>query len=299
MTPARRKAYYILHLCVFIWGFTAILGNLISLQETILVWYRMGITAVSLLVLPDLWRGLKHFKFKELAKIAGVGVIVSFHWITFYGAIKYANVSVALTCLATISLFTAFIEPLFFKTKINKKEVLMGLAIVPAMYLIFYFNGQYITGLILGILSALFACLFSVINKKLVTQHEPLSLTFLELTTGFVFLTIMMPFYLQLFPGSNWIPTDLDIVYLLILSIGCTAIPFTLSLRSLRHLSAFTSNMTINMEPIYGILLAMLFFEEHKQLNIGFYVGAIIIIIIVFVNAWLHGLTNKSLEESH
>ncbi|MFN3940939.1 MAG: EamA family transporter, partial [Chitinophagales bacterium] len=126
MTSEQRKAYYTLHLCVFIWGFTAILGNLISLQETVLVWYRMGITALSLLLLPDLWRNLKGFSKKQLLHIAGVGILVAFHWITFYGAIKYANVSVALTCMATVSLFTAFIEPLFFKTSVKIAEVIMG-----------------------------------------------------------------------------------------------------------------------------------------------------------------------------
>lgn len=297
MNSAQRKAYYILHLCVFIWGFTAILGNLISLKETVLVWYRMGITAVSLLVLPDLWRNLKGFTKQQLLKIAGVGVIVAFHWITFYGAIKYANVSVALTCMATVSLFTAFTEPLFFRVKINRKEVLMGAAIIPAMYLIFYFTGQYITGLILGIISAFLAALFSVINRKLVTEHEPLSITFLELSTGFIFLTIMMPLYLFMFPAAGLIPQWDDIWYLLILSIICTAVPFTLSLKSLRHLSAFTSNITINLEPVYGILLAMLFFEEYKQLNAGFYFGACVILLVVFVNAWMHGLTKKVSKE--
>lgn len=299
MTYEQRKAYYILHLCVFIWGFTAILGNLISLQETVLVWYRMGITAISLLILPDLWRNLKGFTYNQLIQIAGVGIIVAFHWITFYGAIKYANVSVALTCMAMVSLFTAFFEPFFFKTTIKKSEVLMGLAIIPAMYLIFYFNGQFITGLILGIISAFLAAVFSVINRKLVTRHEPLSITFLELGIGFVFLSLTMPIYLQLFPSTLLLPTRSDIIYLLLLSIVCTAVPFTLSLRSLRHLSAFTANITINLEPVYGILLAMLFFKEHKELNTGFYAGAILIIIVVFVNAWRQGITRNTSLSQH
>lgn len=293
MISERRRAYYILHLCVFIWGFTAILGNLISLRETVLVWYRMGLTAASLLVLPDLWRGLKRVHFKDLAKIAGVGIIVSLHWITFYGAIQYANVSVALTCLATISLFTAFLEPLYFKTSVNRWEVFMGLAIVPAMYLIFYFNGQYRTGMIIGIISAFLSSLFSVINRKIVTHHEPLSVTFIELGAGFLFLTLVLPFYLHWFPGSNWVPSNSDVVYLLLLSIVCTAIPFTLSLRILRHLSAFTSNMVVNLEPIYGILLAMVFFGEHRELNSGFYIGAACIILVVFANTRFHEFIKK------
>ncbi|MBC8172432.1 MAG: EamA family transporter, partial [Chitinophagales bacterium] len=171
MTAEQKRAYLILHICVFIWGFTAILGNVISLKETILVWYRMGITAASLLFLPALWKNIKNIPRKEILKIAGIGIIVMFHWIAFYGSIQYANVSVSLTCLATITLFTSFIEPLFFKSKIKYWEVISGAFIIPGIYIIFYFTGEFQTGIILGLLSALFAALFSVLNKKMIAKH--------------------------------------------------------------------------------------------------------------------------------
>ncbi|MBC8047045.1 MAG: EamA family transporter [Fimbriimonadaceae bacterium] len=293
MNADQKRAYLILHICVFIWGFTAILGNLISLQETVLVWYRMGITSVSLLFIPALWSNIKNVPKKEILKIAGIGVLVALHWITFYGAIKYSVVSVALTALATTSFFTSFIEPLFMKTKIKFWEVLSGAAIIPAIYLIFYFTGEYKIGFILGLLSALLAAIFSVLNKKMIAKHHAVPITFIELSCGFIFLCVSMPVYFQIFEDVTLLPTQKDWFYLCILSVLCTTIPFILSLNSLRHLSAFTSNITINLEPVYGILLASAIFKDHKNLHTGFYFGAGIILLIVFLNPLINKYFNK------
>ena len=282
-----RRALLILHLCVFIWGFTAILGNLISLRETVLVWYRMGITSASLLLLPAFWRWIKTVPRKDMGRIAGIGLIVAVHWITFYGAIKYANVSVALTCMATVSFFTALLEPLFFRTKLIKRDVLFGLAVIPALYVVFYFSGNFVTGIIMGLTSAFLAAMFTVFNKKVTVRFDPFSITFIELFSGWIFIGLMLPLYLQLFPDTPLVPGTTDVWYLLILSIVCTTLPFTLSLVSLRHVSAFTANLTINLEPIYGILLAIFFFKEYEQLSAGFYIGAAIVLGIVFIHAWL------------
>lgn len=277
----------ILHFCVLIWGFTAILGNLIQLQETVLVWYRMGITSFSLLLLPAFWKGIRQIRLANALQVAAIGILVALHWITFYGAIKYSNVSVALTCLATVSFFTALVEPVFFRTKHNIRDILFGLAVIPGLYMVFYFTGQYYTGIVMGILSALLAAVFSVLNKKIANQYNPLSITFLELVSGFIFIGALLPLYFYFFPEAQFIPARSDIGYLLILSLVCTTLPFTLSLISLRHVSAFTANLTINLEPVYGILLAILFFREHEMLSPGFYIGSGLILAIVFLHSFL------------
>ncbi|HQU38237.1 MAG: DMT family transporter [Chitinophagales bacterium] len=284
---SEKQAMLLLHLCVFIWGFTAILGNLITLRETVLVWYRMGITSLSLLFLPAFWRGIRTIRKQDAWRIASVGIMVSVHWVTFYGAIKYANVSVALTCLATVSFFTSLLEPLFFKSRHRFTEILFGLAVIPALYMVFRFTGSYATGMIMGVFSAFLAAVFTILNKRLTVSYDPFSITFLELATGFVFLGLLMPVYLQWFPGTPLLPSGADIGYLLILSLVCTTLPFILSLISLRHISAFTANLTINLEPVYGILLAMLFFHEQDELQPGFYLGAGIILVIVFLHAYI------------
>jgi drug/metabolite transporter (DMT)-like permease len=287
MANNQRRALLILHFCVLIWGFTAILGNLISLQETVLVWYRMGITSLSLLLLPAFWKGIRLISLKNALQVAAIGILVALHWITFYGAIKYSNVSVALTCLATVSFFTALIEPIFFRQKHNARDLLFGLAVIPGLYMVFYFTGQYYTGMIMGIISALLAAVFSVLNKRITSKYNPLSITFLELFSGFIFIGALLPIYFYFFPEAQLLPNRADTGYLIILSLVCTTLPFTLSLISLRHVSAFTANLTINLEPVYGILLAILFFQEHEMLSPGFYIGSSLILAIVFLHSFL------------
>lgn len=284
MDQKQKQAYLILHFCVFIWGFTAILGNLITLKETVLVWYRMGITSLCLLVIPALWKNLAAIPRKQVIRIAGIGILVALHWITFYGAIKYSVVSVALTCLATITFFTSVLEPALNGKKMRPLDVISGLAIIPAIYLIFYFSGRYGTGIFLGLCSAFFAALFSVLNKKMVSRYEAVSITFIELSSGFLCITLFLPVYFWLFDHVTLLPSQNDLVYLLILSIFCTCVPFILSLNCLKYLSAFTSNLTINLEPVYGIIMACFIFHDYRELNTGFYCGAVLILLIVFLN---------------
>jgi drug/metabolite transporter (DMT)-like permease len=284
---SHRRALFLLHLCVFIWGFTAILGNLISLRETVLVWYRMGITSLSLLLLPAFWRGIRQLGRKDILQIAGIGCIVAIHWITFYGAIKYSNVSVALTCMATVSFFTAVLEPIMGRSPFNKRDILFSLLVVPALYTAFYFSGNFVTGIVMGLCSALLAAIFTILNKRVTTKWDPFSITFVELFSGFLFIGMLLPFYLHWFPQSEVVPGSGDLLYLLILSIVCTTLPFVLSLVSLRHVTAFTANLTINLEPVYGILLAVFLFREYEQLSAGFYFGALLVLVIVFLHSWL------------
>lgn len=283
-TRKKKNAYLILHLCVFIWGFTAILGKLISLKAIVLVWYRMGITSLSLLVLPALYKGLKIIPKKEFLMICGIGCIVAAHWITFYDSIKKSNVSVALTSFATVSFFTALVEPFILKRKHNSYEFLLSLLVIPAMFLIFRFTSGMQAGIILGILSAFLAALFSILNKIMVSKYDPISITFIELCAGFLVIALLLPASLNIKNTVTFIPHGNDILYLFLLSVFCTSIPFILSLKSLRYMSAFTSNLTINLEPIYGILLASFIWQDYKELTFEFYCGAAIIIFAVFLN---------------
>lgn len=253
----------------------------------------MLITCISLLFLPDLVKELRKIKRADLLKLCGIGCLVCLHWICFYGSIKFSNVSVSLSCLATTSFITAFIEPLIRRKRPKAYEMLLGLLIVPGIYLIFYFTGNYQTGIILGLLAALLSATFTVLNKMVVDNHEPRSMTFVELGSGFIFLSIFMPLYIWAFPENLLVPTGRDWLYLIVLAVGCTTLPFVLALRALRQLSAFASTLTVNLEPIYGILMAMFFFNENKDLNIQFYIGTFIILLAVFV----HPLLKKRFEK--
>lgn len=289
----KRNAYLQLHVSVFLWGFTAILGKLIELREGPLVWYRMLFTCLSLMLLPSLWKRLKQVKRKDLLSLAGIGCLVCVHWLCFYGSIKFSNVSVALSCLATTSFMTSFLEPMFFRVKHKRYEIFLGLLIIPGIYLIFYFTKFYAVGIVLGLLAALLAAIFTTLNKKMVAKVDTTAITFTELGSGFLFLSMLMPFYLSFFPEATLHPAPNDWYYLLILSIGCTTLPYILSLNALKHLSAFASTLSVNLEPIYGIIMAIFFFQENKELSPGFYIGTLIILLAVFLHPFLHKKFDK------
>jgi drug/metabolite transporter (DMT)-like permease len=285
----RQKAYLQLHTSVFLWGFTAILGELISIKATPLVWYRIVITCCSLLVIPGLLKKAKAIPQQEVVRIAGIGCLVALHWVCFYSSIKVSNVSVALSCLATTSFFTAILEPIIRRKKHDLRELLLGMMVIPGIYLIYYFTENYTEGIILGILAALFSGLFTILNKQIIGKYEPRSFTFVELGSGLLFLTLLMPLYLWFFPDTILIPTGKDWLYLFTLSVGCTALPYVLALRALNHLSAFAAVFTVNLEPVYGIIMAVIFFNENEKINNFFYLGTLIILASVF----LHPLLKK------
>jgi drug/metabolite transporter (DMT)-like permease len=271
-----RKAFFQLHIAVFLAGFTGILGKLIELGEGWLVGWRMLITAVSLGLLL-LWRRhptSRRVGLRTGAALLGIGAIVALHWLFFYGSIKYANVSVALTCFSATGFFTAFAEPLLTRRRIQWPEVLLGLMTIVGIYIIFDFHPQYKAGILLGIAAALGSALFPVFNKQLVGKVQPLTLTFYEMCGGVLLLAILLPFYGQAFV---W-PSASDWGWLLVLAWVCTILCFELQLQALRRISAFTANLTYNLEPLYGILLAFALFGEGKDLNGGFYIGLALIV---------------------
>ena len=276
-----RKAFFQLHIAVLLAGFTAILGKLIELNEGYLTAYRMLMSAMILAVLLFFKKELKKLPIKNIMQLLGVGAIISLHWVSFYGSIKYSNVSVSVTCLSSIGFFTSLFEPLIMRRRVDFVEMFLGLLAITGVYLIFNFYPEYKTGIIFGIISAMLASLFPIINKNLLKKFSPNTVTFYEMSGGFIALCFILPLYFRFFPATYFIPTTHDWLWLLILSAVCTVFAFNLSLNSLKHISAFTTNLTYNFEPIYSIILAFIIFKENKFLGPGFYYGFALILLAV------------------
>lgn len=276
-----KKAFLQLHFAVLLAGFTAILGKLIELNEALLTAYRMLLSAVILAMLLKFKKQLQRIPLKKMLQLFGVGAIISLHWVSFYGSIKYSNVSVSVTCLSTIGFWTSLFEPLIRRRRIDMVEVFLGLLAIAGVYLIFNFYPEYKTGIIFGIISALLACLFPIINKEILKEFSANTVTFYEMTGGFIALCFIIPVYLHFFPATYFIPSALDWFWLLILSGVCTVFAFNLSLNSLKQISAFTTNLTYNFEPVYSIILAFIIFKENKFLGRGFYFGLGLILLAV------------------
>ena len=287
MTPVA-KAHWQIHLCVLLWGFTAILGKLITLPALPLVWWRMLLVAAVLMLVPRVWRGLRAMPPRLLLAYTGVGALVALHWLTFYGAVKLANASVAATCMALATVFVALIEPLVARSRFSWRELALGVAVLPGVALVVggIPDGMRI-GVAVGALSAVFVACFGSLNKRLVERADPLTVTALELGAGTLTLTLLAPLMPLLFPafaGSLLVLPGLqDGGYLLLLAFACTLFPFALSLVALRHMSAFAAQLAVNLEPVYAIALAILLLGEQHELSPRFYVGVAIILAAVLL----------------
>ncbi|MDB5030725.1 EamA family transporter [Mucilaginibacter sp.] len=294
-TSELNKNLLILHFTVFIWGFTSILGALISVSAVQLVWYRVLIAMVSLFF---------YFKFNRTAfkvsrntflKLFFTGALVGGHWILFFASIKLSTVPVTLVCLSSMTLFTAVLEPLFNKKRISKLEIIAGLLIITGIILIFKFETRYTKGIIAGLLSALFASVFSIINSKQVKKLEPAIISFYELTGAFFWATL----YLLFTNGFNhaMLLKNSDIGYLLLLGTICTSLAYVAGVSVMRELSAFRVALITNLEPVYGILMSFLFFGDMNKMTTGFWVGALIILSTIFLfpvaQKQIHKRTNR------
>jgi drug/metabolite transporter (DMT)-like permease len=282
-----RRALLQLHTAVFIWGFTGVLGRVITLSQVWLVWYRLLITALSLWVLYAAIGKIRKLPLRSILYIAFVGSILAFHWVCFYGSIKLANVTIALTCLSTTGLLASFLEPILLKKKFDSIEIGLGLFAIAGIWLIYRSHMQFSTGIVVGLLSALLTVLVSVLNKKMIDRYEPEAITLYQLSGGFIGLSVLMPLYLLFFPEPWQLPTPADWGWLTVLSWGCTILTFFFYIRALKKVSAFTVNLTLTLEPVYGIILAFLFYKENKLFNHWFYVGFGLISIAVFFHMWL------------
>lgn len=272
-----------MHVATLLFGFTAILGALIDLPAVSIVWWRVLITSFSLLFFISFGKKLKAIPRRYVWRFCGIGIIVGLHWMCFYGSIKLANSSIALICMAMTALFTSFFEPIFLKKRIDFLDMGLGIIIIPAMALIVKSSDVSLhTGILVGVLSAMLASLFTTLNKKYLDFGDFYSITFLELGAATVFISFILPIYYKgLNVGMLVPPTIMDWMYIVILALLCTTFAYVLALKSLKYLSAFYSNLIINLEPIYGIILAIVILKEHKELNGTFYLGCLIILAAV------------------
>ena len=281
-----KKALIQLHIAVFLAGFTAILGKLITLNEGLLVWYRLFITVITLLVMLIFQKKFQWVALKAALQIFGVGAIVALHWVAFYGSVKYANVSVALVCFSATGFFTAILDPLISKKPFSIIEVGLGLLAIAGIYIIFDFHPQYKLGIVFGIISSLGSAIFPIFNKRLIVRFNPEILTLYELAGGLFALTLLVPLYVLQFPATYYWPTGTDWLWLLVMAWFCTVLSFQLQLNALKKISAFTANLTYNLEPVYGIILAFLFFKEQRELNQWFYTGVGLILLAVVLQMY-------------
>lgn len=291
-----KKAFLQLHIAVFLAGFTAILGKLIRLNEGMLVWWRILLTVIVLAGWMYATGQLEKISRKDLIKIAGVGLIIALHWILFYGSIKYANISVALVCFSATGFFTSLLEPVILRKRVSQVELLLGLLSVAGIYIIFDFHPQFKLGIIFGLLAAVGSALFPIFNKQLLVSFKPTTLTLYELGGGLVLLTLILPLYHQFFPAAYYWPTASDWFWLLILSVLCTVVMFILQLNALKKVSAFTSNLTFNLEPLYGIIMAFIFFKESKMLHKEFFIGLALIVLAVVLQMFLMWRQSKKVN---
>ena len=277
------KSYLHLHIIVFIWGFTAVLGALISLDAIPLVWYRMLIASVFIALYVWLKKISYKVPLKALIGFLFLGLIIALHWLAFFKAIKVSNVSVTLACLSTGAFFTSLLEPLFIGRKIVFYEVFFGLMVVFGLGIIFKVEANYIEGILYALCSALLSALFSIFNSKYAKVYNPSIISFYEIFAGVLFISIYLlatnSFDLAFFTikTSDW-------MYLILLSSICTAYAFITSVKVMKFLSPYTVMLTINLEPIYGVILAILVFNEKEKMSFEFYIGAIIILSTVVLN---------------
>ncbi|MEI6948955.1 DMT family transporter [Paraflavisolibacter sp. H34] len=276
-----KKSFLLLHLSVLLAGLTGIFGKLISLNEVVLVWFRV---CLSFLLL---WAGLKttgrllQYTGRERLRLACSGLLPALHWIFFYGSIKYANVSVGVVCYCLTAFFTAILGPMLGRKKLSFFELLLSLVTVAGVGLIFHFDTSFRLGILLGIVSSLFASFYFLTNEVLVKQYDTGMLNYFQMLGATVGIGIFLPFYLNLFPGARFIPTAADAGYLLVLALVCTVGMNALIAEALKKLSAFTVNLCMNLEPVYSIILAILFLNESQVLHTSFYAGLSLIILSV------------------
>jgi drug/metabolite transporter (DMT)-like permease len=287
---AERKALLQIHACVVLWGFTAILGKMISLPAAALVWWRMLIVALALALLPRVWRSLRAMPPRLLAIYAGIGVVVALHWLTFYGAIKLANASVAATCMALGSVFAAVLEPRFTGQRMSWRELALGLAAIPGVALVVGgIDAGMRVGFAVGVVSGALTAVFTVMNKRWATRSDALAVTWVEMVAGWLFVWLCLPL-VALLPGADAslsLPDGRDGALLLVLALACTVLPFALSLVALRQVSAFSMQLALNLEPVYAIALAIVLLGEHRELSGTFYLGVAIVLAAVFVQPLL------------
>ncbi|MEP7194986.1 MAG: DMT family transporter [Saprospiraceae bacterium] len=279
----KTKSYLYLHTAVFLFGFTGILGQIISLQASSLIWWRCIITSFLMLPLLIYYKSFRDINFRSIKIFSGIGIILGMHWLCFYGSIKLANASVAMICLSTISVMTVFFEALFNKQRIVKQDMIIGMLVIPGILLINQsLRADFKLGFWVGILCSVFSAIVASLNKKYMSSTSSLAITWIEISIVAILFSIINGVDLIFFSQKECLPNSHDWFYLFILSFFCTLIPLTLAVKSMRNLSAFSTMLVFNLETVYGIILSIIILKEHKELNWMFYIGVLIILSSVF-----------------
>lgn len=290
MQKNKLNNYLLLHLIVFIWGFTAILGALITIDAIPLVWYRMVLAVLFIMMYFLIKKKSFNIDTKGIIKFFFTGIIIALHWIFFFKAIKVSNVSVALVTMSTGAFFTSLIEPIFFKRSIKLVEILLGLLVIVGLSIIFNFETQYTLGIIYALISSFLSALFSVFNGLFIKKYTADTITLYQLFFGTICVTLYLLITNSFSTAFFQIPTS-DWIYLLILSSICTGYAFIVSVRVMKYLSPYTVMLTINLEPIYAIILALFIFGDKEKMNLEFYYGALIVLSVVIINGIIKNKT--------
>lgn len=284
MQNAKLKNYLHLHLLVFIAGFTAILGELITIGAIALVWYRMLIAGILMFLYIKITRIKIKVDKQSMLKFFGAGIVIALHWITFFEAIKQSNISITLAMFSTGAFFASFIEPLFYKRRVIWYEIFFGLIVVLGVFLITRGELKYINGIVLGIVSAMFSALFSVINGTFIQKHSATVISFYEFVSGVAFITVFILLFKGGFEASFFTLSASDWIYLFVLASICTAFAFIGSVKVLKYISPYTVVLSYNLEPVYGITLALLMFPETETMEADFYYGAALVLLAVVMD---------------
>ena len=287
------KHYFLLHTAIILAGFTGILGKVISLNEGLLVWYRVLFASVILFFITKLFRQKKRITFRDQFAIIKVGLLITVHWIFFYASIKYSNVSIGVICYCLTGFFTSIFKPLIDKKRVRVSELLLSILSVSGIALIFHFDAAYRTGILLGIISAALGALYTIFNACIVNNYDNLTINFYQMLGGAAGLGLLLPIYLHFFPVEQFFPDWHDTFYLIILSLFCTVGLYFALVEALKKIPVFTVNLSFNLEPIYSILLAFLIFKESKEVNFSFYIGLCIILFAVVLQTIISTRFNR------
>ncbi len=280
-----KKSYLTLHVAVLLAGFTGIFGKLISLNEIPLVWFRVLFSAIILFFGLKLLKIKKLDSFKEAIKIGRVGLLITIHWVFFYASIKYSNISIGVICYCLTSFFTAIFEPIINKKRFSTVQLLLSMLTLVGISLIFHFDSSYQTGIILGVISSAFAALYTIYNERLVVSYDSKLINYYQMLGGTIGLSILLPFFFYFFPQEAFLPGPADTFYLLLLASFCTVGLYVLFAEVLKKIPAFTVNLTFNLEPIYSIAIAFLFFNESREVNFSFYLGLVFVFSSVLLQS--------------
>ena len=286
-----KKDYFLLHLSVFIAGFTGVLGRLITLDSAVLVWWRMAAAALIMFLYLRIVEthgraSLQKYRFKDVLQMGGVGMLLCLHWVFFYASIKASNVSIGVVCFSLVGFFTALFEPIINKHRFSGREFMFSLLTILGIYLIFQFDSRYRLGIAFGVVSSALYALFAIANQRVGKHYEAKNMLLWEMVGGLIGLTCLLPLYNRFFPIERFYPVGMDYAYLAFMVVVCTIGLCLLQIIVLQRIPAFTVNLTYNLEPVYSIILSMFIFHEYKELNFSFVFGIALIIISVVLQTW-------------